>query len=132
MANKKISRKNIVKRLDNIFSQYIRLRNTNAHGITQCFTCGKEDHWKKLQCGHFQSRKHYATRWNEINCQVQCTACNVFRYGEQYIFGQNLNKLYGDDTSSNLNQASREIVKLSNQDLLSKIEYYKRLVKNLS
>lgn len=129
---KKQSRKNIVKKLDEVFSQYIRLRNADAHGNTECFTCGKKDHWKKLQCGHFQSRKHYATRWDEVNCQVQCSACNVFRYGEQYIFGINLDKQYGKDTAIQLNQASRQIVKLSNQDLLDKIEYYKTVVKRLS
>lgn len=129
---KKQSRKNIVKKLDEVFSQYIRLRNADAHGTTECFTCGKQDHWKKLQCGHFQSRKHYATRWEEINCQVQCSACNVFRYGEQYIFGLNLDKQYGKGTADNLSQASREIVKLSNEDLLDKIEHYKILVKRLS
>lgn len=129
---KKQSRKNIVKKLDEVFSQYIRLRNADAHGNTECFTCGKKDHWKKLQCGHFQSRKHYATRWNEVNCQVQCSACNVFRYGEQYIFGLNLDKQYGKDTATELNQASRQIVKLTNQDLLDKIEHYKTIVKRLS
>lgn len=129
---KKQSRKNIIKKLDEVFSQYIRLRNTDAYGNTECFTCGKKDHWKKLQCGHFQSRKHYATRWDEINCQVQCSACNVFRYGEQYIFGINLDKQYGEDTATKLNQASKQIVKLSNEDLLDKIEHYKIIVKRLS
>lgn len=129
---KKQSRKNIIKKLDEVFSQYIRLRNADAHGNTECFTCGKTDNWKKLQCGHFQSRKHYATRWDEVNCQVQCSACNVFRYGEQYIFGLNLDKQYGKDTATELNQASKQIVKLSNQDLLDKIEHYKIIVKRLS
>lgn len=129
---KKISRKNIIKRLDNVFSEFIRLRYANAHGIAKCYTCGKEDHWKKLQCGHFQSRKHYSTRWEELNCQVQCSACNVFRYGEQYKFGINLDKEFGEGTAEFLNKKSKEIVKFSNQELLEKIEYYKKRVKLLA
>lgn len=129
---RKQSRKNIVKKLDNAFSEFIRLRYADAHGITECFTCGKKDHWKKLQCGHFQSRKHYATRWDEVNCQVQCSACNVFRYGEQYIFGINLDKDFGDGTADSLHEASRQVVKFSNDDLLEKLEYYKQQIKNFS
>jgi hypothetical protein len=129
---KKPSRKNIVKKLDNAFSQYIRLRYADAHGTTECYTCGKKDHWKKLQCGHFMSRKHYATRWDDTNCQVQCSACNVFRYGEQYIFGTNLDNDYGSGTADSLHLASRQIVKFSNDDLLEKLDYYKQKIEDFS
>ena len=75
------------KELDSWFSKYIRLREANDYGMTQCFTCGKVDYYKKLQNGHFQSRRHHYTRWNEQNCQVQCVKCNMFEQGEQYKFG---------------------------------------------
>ena len=83
----KISRKGLVKKLDTIFSIFIRLRKANELGEVSCYTCGKKDHYKKMQCGHFMSRKHYSTRWEELNCQVQCYSCNVMRYGEQYKYG---------------------------------------------
>ena len=89
---KKISRKNIVKRLDTIFSLYIRLRVANNE-MVECFTCGKISHYKKnMQCGHFQSRSSYSTRWDPNNCQVQCYGCNVMQQGRQYQFGLNLEK----------------------------------------
>jgi hypothetical protein len=127
-----MTRSKLIKKLDNIFSQYIRLRQANDIGFTECYTCGKEDHWKKLQCGHFMSRKHYSTRWNETNCQVQCSACNVFRYGEQYIFGNKLDKDFGEGTAEDLLIESRQIVKFSNDDIKEKIEYYQKLVKAFS
>ena len=130
MKKKKPTRSQLVKRLDNLFSEYIRRRNAVGEA-TKCFTCGKKDHWKKLQCGHFQSRKHYATRWDETNCQVQCAACNVFRYGEQYKFGLNLDKEFGDGIAEQLLNLSKNIVKISNADLLDKIEYYKNKIKLL-
>ncbi len=90
-SKKKPSRSKLVKKLDAVFSQYIRLKDSVGE-IATCFTCGKKDHWKKLQNGHFQSRKHYATRWDEQNCQVQCAGCNVFRYGEQFLFAKYLDE----------------------------------------
>ena len=68
---KKPTRTSIVKKLDTVFSIYIRRRYA-VNDIAKCVTCGKQDHWKSLQCGHFMSRKHLSTRWNEDNCQVQC------------------------------------------------------------
>ena len=126
-----MTRKQLVKRLDNVFSQYIRLRNANALGIAECYTCGKQDHWKKLQCGHFQSRKHYGTRWDETNCQVQCSGCNVFKYGEQYKFGVRLDKDFGQGTAENLHAKATQITKYSNADLEGLITKYKSEVKKL-
>lgn len=122
------TRKSIVKKLDSVFSQYIRLRKSK-NAISECYTCGKKDHWKNLQCGHFMSRKHYSTRWEELNCQVQCYGCNISRYGEQFKFGLRLNKEYGKDTAEILERQCRTIMKFSNSDLLEKIEHYKSLAK---
>jgi|TARA_R110000744_G_scaffold15757_1_gene43681 hypothetical protein len=124
----KPSRSKIVKKLDAIFSQYIRLKDADYLGNATCFTCNKVDHWKKLQNGHFQSRKHYATRWVEKNCQVQCPKCNVFNYGEQFIYSKNLDKKYGDGTAEKLYIESKKIVKYSNNELKEMIVHYKNLV----
>ena len=123
--SKKPSRSKLVKLADKVFSEFIRRRNANELGITECFTCGKVDHWKKLQCGHFQSRKHYNTRWNETNCQVQCAGCNVFRYGEQYKFGLYLDKKFGGKMSEKLMQDARKTIKLSNFEIQEIIDHYK-------
>ena len=123
---KKPSRKTIITKLDSIFSQYIRLRYSKNE-IATCVTCGKSDNWKKMQNGHFVSRKHYATRWDEDNCQVQCSGCNVFRYGEQYLFS----KYLGADLSEELLMKSRKIQKFSDSELLDMIELYNEKVNNL-
>ena len=67
------------KKLDVLFSQYIRRRNADHLGRVKCFTCGVEKHWKEQQAGHFQSRSHHSTRWDEVNVQVQCVKCNMYR-----------------------------------------------------
>ncbi len=119
------------KELDKWFSLYIRLRNATSEGVAQCFTCGKIDHYKKLQCGHFQSRRHHATRWNEWNCQVQCVKCNMFEQGEQYRFGIYLEGKYGEGTSRELIVLSQTTVKKTRIEYEEDITYYKAIVKNL-
>ena len=127
---KKPSRKSIVKKLDTVFSQYIRKRFA-VNEIAKCVTCGKQAHWKELQAGHFMSRKHYSTRFDETNVQVQCSGCNVFRYGEQFKFGMYLEDAYGKGTAEALQQKSREITKFSDIHLKEMIEYYNKLLTNL-
>ena len=124
---KKPSRKTIVTKLDKVFSEYIRRRYAK-NGIAECVTCGKKDHWKKLQAGHFMSRKHYATRWDEDNVEVQCSACNVFRYGEQYLFA----KYLGTEKADMLLAKSRETVKFPDWEIQEMIEIYKNKIKDLS
>jgi len=118
---KKPSRKTIVNYLDKVFSEYIRKRYAK-NGIAECVTCGKKDHWKNLQAGHFMSRKHYATRWDEENVEVQCMACNVYRYGEQYLFAKHL----GQEKADELLAKSRTMVKLKDWELQDMIEIYKK------
>ena len=126
---KKASRSKVIKQLDSVFSKYIRQRDA-VNEIATCFTCGKRDHWKRLQNGHFQSRKYYSTRWDETNCQVQCAGCNVFKYGEQFLFGKNLDVKYGLGTSKDLYLKAKKTIKISTVELQDMIKHYKDLVDN--
>jgi hypothetical protein len=129
-SKKKPSRSKLVKKLDAVFSQYIRLKDS-VGGYATCFTCGKKDHWKKLQNGHFQSRKHYATRWDEQNCQVQCAGCNVFRYGEQFLFAKYLDERFYAGLSDELYIKAKQIVKFTNSEIEDMILKYKNLVDSM-
>ena len=121
------------KELDKWFSLYIRLRDANEYGYCQCFTCGKVGHYKTggMQNGHFQSRKHMATRFHEDNCQVQCIKCNMYSQGEQFKFGINLDAKYGEGTAEELEFLARTTFKISRAEYEEQISYYKKLVKNL-
>jgi hypothetical protein len=111
------------KKLDNVFSLYIRARDKS------CITCGAKEN---LQCGHFQSRKHNATRFSEINCASQCVRCNMFNQGEQYEFGKQLDLKYGEGTSEKLKQKAQEIKKWTVYELQELIETYKRKTEELN
>jgi hypothetical protein len=131
---RKITRRNLVKKLDAIFSEYIRRKHSDKNGIVKCYTCNKKAYWKGegMQNGHFISRYSRILRWDENNCRPQCYACNCMRYGQNYIFAMNLNKEFGYDIASDLLRKSKQIVKLSNEDLISLINKYKNLVEKLN
>lgn len=129
-TSKKPTRGKLVKKLDVVFSQYIRLSNADNRGMCTCVTCGKQGHWKTggIQAGHFISRKHYNTRWDEDNVKPQCVACNVYRAGEQYKYSLYL----GSNLSNKLYQKSQEITKFTNVELQEMINHYSTLLKKLS
>tara|TARA_R110002072_G_scaffold1891_6_gene15733 strand:+ start:83 stop:493 length:411 start_codon:yes stop_codon:yes gene_type:complete len=121
------------KELDKWFSLYIRLREANEYGMVQCFTCGVVRGYKDgMQNGHFQSRKHLATRFDEENCQVQCIKCNMYSQGEQFKFGINLDAKYGEGTSKELEFLARTTFKISRAEYEYNISYYKKAVHNFT
>ena len=119
------------QKLDKLFSEYIRRRNADHLGRVKCFTCGVEKHWKEQQAGHFQSRSHHSTRWDEVNVQVQCVKCNMYRQGEQYKFGLYLDDRFGDGTAEELENRAKTIVKLNRVDYEEAIERYKQKINEL-
>jgi len=127
---KKPTRSKLVKKLDVVFSQYVRLSNADSRGFCTCVTCGKQGHWKTggIQAGHFISRKHYSTRWDERNVKPQCVACNVYRAGEQYKYSLYL----GNNLAEELYSKSKNIVKFTNVELEELISTYSTKVKKLS
>ena len=127
---KKPTRGKLVKKLDVVFSQYVRLSNADNRGYCTCVTCGKQGHWKTggIQAGHFISRKHYSTRWNLDNVKPQCVACNVYRAGEQYKYSLYL----GSNLSDELYKKSQKITKFTNVELQEMIDEYSTLLKKLS
>jgi hypothetical protein len=126
---KKLTRSRTVVKLDTIFSKFIRLSNADKNGYCNCFTCGSRAYWTNdgVDAGHFMSRKHYSTRWDERNVKPQCKICNMYRNGEQYKFSQ----ILGKDLSEELYQLSKKTVKYSTGELNSMAEHYKKLVKEL-
>lgn len=124
---KKPTRSKLIKKLDVVFSQYVRLSNADDRGYCTCVTCGKKGHWKTggIQAGHFISRKHYSTRWDERNVKPQCVRCNVYRAGEQYKYSLYL----GKDLSKELYEKSLEITKFTSNEIEDLIEYYSKLLK---
>ena len=127
-----MKRSTLVKKLDKIFSIWVRSKDADHAGMVDCFTCGVTKNWKyEIDAGHFQSRGKYETRWNEQNVKPQCKRCNGFRGGEQYRFAKNLDALYGEGTAEWLEFESNQSARFTNDELLVKIKHYTELVKSL-
>ena len=113
-----------------MFSQFIRRRDADEEGNVECVTCGKKMDWKhEAHAGHFMSRRHLATRWDEKNVSPQCPGCNTFRAGEQYAYSLAIDNRYGEGTSEELLMLSRQTKKITDTELTELIEKYKTINK---
>ncbi len=127
---KKVSVSYYKKKLDALFSTYIRMRNADINGYTNCYTCGVKKHYKELQCGHFAPRQYLTTRYDEINCQTQCYACNMLYNGQPSRFAINLERDYGEGTVKHIDSLRHVVTKYFPYEL--KIEEYKEKIKGLA
>jgi len=112
------------KKLDVVFSRYVRTRDLDDNGRATCFTCGVQKPWKELHAGHFQSRSKLATRFDEVNVQVQCPRCNLWNQGEQYQFALNLDEHYGAGTAQRIVAASNGTRRISAGEYQQLIAHY--------
>lgn len=122
---KKPTKSKLIKKLDIVFSQWVRLSNADHKGNCKCVTCEREYFWKDIQAGHFMSRKHYSTRWDENNVKPQCKGCNLFGQGKQYEYSIFLGKSLSDQLLSK----SRMLMKFTVVDLEEMIEDYQKRIK---
>ena len=127
------SKSTLVKRLDDVFSKFIRLRDSNKDGMCQCISCGRVHYWKEIQNGHYMSRRYMSTRFDEMNCNAQCVACNIFNQGNIQMYRQNLIKKIGEKNVDYLEYKAKGTTKhYSVFELQELIKYYSILVKKLS
>lgn len=119
---KTVTKTKLKKDLDKWHSIYVRLRFSYEKGIGTCITCGKKYLWRKMQNGHFMSRRFYSVRWNLKNENLQCPYCNVLLSGRAYEYSIALDEKYGEGTSKELLDKSRELTKFSQED-------YKRMIR---
>lgn len=134
ISKKRKTKTQLVKELDKVFSQYIRLSHADNNGQVKCVTCDRKGYWKgdSMQNGHFQSRRHMNTRWEYLNCAPQCYGCNVGKQGEQYKFAKYLDATYGDGTAESMEKQSKILVKFSPSELEEFITHYKEEVKKIA
>lgn len=127
---KKPTRWKLVKKLDSIFSQYIRLVSADKNGICTCITCGERMHRKHIQAGHFLTRWNYKYRRAEENVYSQCYVCNCIRnwnYKEYTLamirkhWQLKVEQMIGD----------KELVKIGTPRIEEQIENYTNIVKSL-
>ena len=126
LGTKARSLSSLEKTADKWFSLYIRLRDADENGMVMCVTCRKIAHYKEMDCGHFVTRNHKMTRFREDNCNVQCTSCNQFKKGEQFLHGYYIDKKYGKGTAETLVFLGKQPYPRKRIDFEYLIEEYKQ------
>ena len=111
----------LTRKLDKVFSVWIRGRDAPHQGIGPCYTCGR---MAILECSHFIPRQHRATRWLEINVHGACSFCNRWQHGNLAEYYVRLVRDYGQTAVDDLMALKRTTVKHSRADLEALIERY--------
>ena len=114
-----------VKKLDAALSKFVRSSLADEAGYVACITCGQSKNWKyEMDCGHFQSRAKYSTRWlfdpdnGMVNVMPQCKRCNMSNGGHQYLFGQRLDYFFGKGTAQKMVDIGNTIRKFSTDEIV--------------
>lgn len=118
-------------KLDKEFSLYIRLRDAFPGGMTRCISCNQIKPFEKIDCGHFYSRSHLATRFDEDNCHGECSYCNRFKSDHLLGYRENLIKKIGQTRVDLLAFKKDQISKISDFEYKQLIKYYKILNEKL-
>jgi len=106
------------------FSLYIKNRDNWT-----CFTCGKYERSSNMHAGHFISRRHNSTLFDERNVHAQCSLCNAFRNGEPHIYAEKLINIYGHAFLLEMIAKSKQIKKFTRQELLDICTKYANEIK---
>lgn len=123
---------NLIRKLDTVFSLYIRLRDAMPNGYVRCISCGRIKPFEDVDCGHFFSRTHMATRFDEDNCNAECRFCNRMSADHIISYQKNLVSKIGQQRYDRLNIKAHTTCHWLDSELEEKIRYYKEKVSQLS
>lgn len=136
----------LIKQADKIYSQYVRLRDSEICPDGRrgsCITCSKsivvideDNKWKRnAQNGHFIGRGCHYLRYNEQNTNLQCAYCNAWRDKESMLsaYREAVDAKYGGGTYLKLKNLAHKhnTYRLKRQELEEIIYKYKEIVDNL-
>lgn len=120
MATKPKKQKTVAKLREEaavLLQKLVRMKAADVDGIAQCVTCGKKQHFKEMDGGHFISRKYTATKLIEENVHPQCKGCNQFASGRHDDYSLYMVDTYGIEMVRELNDKKRELCKQNRIEL---------------
>ena len=121
-----------VKELDTIFSKYIRLRDR----LKPCICCGEplgmNASGGNYDAGHYVSRSHMATRWDEANVHAQRKHCNRYLGGNPIGFEEGIIQRLGEPEVVRLKALRHTTVNYSIPAIQELIVYYKLRCKEMT
>jgi hypothetical protein len=128
MKNDLKTHKDYVQILQKVFNTYIRLRDKNC----LCVSCGCEIKGSG-HASHFFSVGAYPNlRFNEDNVHRSCERCNTHLHGNITNYAFLLPKKIGWERFEKLHADSLVSSKLTIDEILEKITYYKQQIKQIT
>lgn len=127
MKNSDLDHKKLLKKAQDVFNKFIRLRDKDL-GCISCKT-GKVEN-----AGHYFSQGHHsAFRYNEENTNGQCVRCNLRLSGNLIEYRKGLVKKIGADRVEFLEGSAdrRKAHKWERTELIALIQYYNQKIKHL-
>ena len=115
VKSKKVNKKD---KLDKIFSLFIRQRDK------ACVICWSIEN---LQNWHLFSRVSLATRWDEVNCNTQCSWCNILHESNPRPYTEWFKREYGELVYEDMETKWHSTFKPTMEWYDDKIEYYNKL-----
>jgi 5-methylcytosine-specific restriction endonuclease McrA len=113
------SRRWLVAELDRLTSLIVRRRDR------RCVTCGGR---RTLQCSHFYSRRHLATRFDLRNCNAMCLDCNRRHNSDPTPYLRFMNERYGPEVVAELDGMRAETRKVGDEELVETLARLKRIL----
>jgi len=121
----------VIQDLDAIFSQYIRLRDSDENGYVTCYCeCGRVMYWTEAECMHFRDRDHMNTRFSEDACRAGCHDCNCRKDGNINAFGEHLERDRPGSVEA-LEEQARAPYRYDVPELKGMIAYYSKEVRQM-
>jgi hypothetical protein len=110
-------------------SIYVRTRGADWKGYNTCVTCGKRDHWRRLQAGHFIPGRRNSIIFDFRHIYPQCQRCNVFLHGNLINYYPYMVKRVGESVIEELKQLNNQDKQFRREELLDIINKCKQATK---
>ena len=131
----KTERQKTIRKLDKLFSEYIRKRAWQRCGGCERAMYVKDhkpvERWQDLDCAHFHSRRKYSSRWHELNACGLCGGCHFYLDSHPREKIDFFEKLLGDGDFLRLQVLSEMVVKNRATDYKIIEIYLKQKIKEL-
>lgn len=131
--SKQDSLSTLIKKLDTVFSEFIRLRDCDDNGTVTCFVTGERVWWRDADAAHWIHRASMPTRFNEDNVHATTKDTNQFEdpYEHERKYTRAMLKQYGAFRLDVLRALAKGLQKYTRPEILSMIETYSEKVKQL-
>ena len=114
---RKPSAKTLKPKAAALLQKLVRMKAADAEGWCECVTCGKRDHYKAMDGGHFVSRQHTAHLLREENIHPQCKRCNKWLHGALDKYTLYMVDMYGRDFVDHLIATKTQVRKYTAAEL---------------